>query len=586
MTQGWPGEEPGREDDPSRLATGPTPEGPAASGDGPDPTLPPPSGEAVDRPPPPEMVQEVEWQRLDPRMLLITPVRSLGQAIVPLVIALFGFRRSDGGLPLWVIPVGALAAVLLGLLPWFTTRYRFTDTQLQVRRGLLNRTLLTAPLDRVRSVDLESGLLHRLLRLSKVTVGTGVDDTRIELDALSRPAAAELRVYLLRRGGVVGPPSGAPAAPPGGEPGAVPLPGEPVPGHDAAADQHGARPPEPTELEGRLLARIDWSWLRYAPFSLSSLVIVAGVGGLFFQFNDDLELVDPDRLEQAYDWALQQALVLLVLGLVVAGAVGWLLLSTLNYVVQWWNLRLVREPGGTLRLTRGLLTTRSTTVEEARVRGVRMTESGLLRIVGGAELATLSTGVGSGGTTKVLPPCPRGVAEEVGHTLLEADGPMTAPLHRHGPAAHIRAHVQAQLGLPFLVAGVAALAWWREWPWWWVGAAAVVLALLLAAAAEESYRNLGHTLTERHLVSRAATVRRDRTVLERAGIIGWVVEQSWFQRRRGLATLVATTAAGGERVEVVDVPLERAVALAAAATPGVLTEFLAPTPAAGARLGG
>ena len=65
-----------------------------------------------------------------------------------------------------------------------------------------------------------------------------------------------------------------------------------------------------------------------------------------------------------------------------------------------------------------------------------------------------------------------------------------------------------------------------------------------------------------------------RTVLETDGIIGWVVNETWFQRRVGLADLVATTAAGAERVVVRDVPRERAIALADAATPDVLTAWI------------
>ena len=65
-----------------------------------------------------------------------------------------------------------------------------------------------------------------------------------------------------------------------------------------------------------------------------------------------------------------------------------------------------------------------------------------------------------------------------------------------------------------------------------------------------------------------------RTVLETDGIIGWVVSQSWWQRRIGLADLTATTAAGTERVLVRDVRLEVAVALADRATPGMLTPFV------------
>jgi putative membrane protein len=58
------------------------------------------------------------------------------------------------------------------------------------------------------------------------------------------------------------------------------------------------------------------------------------------------------------------------------------------------------------------------------------------------------------------------------------------------------------------------------------------------------------------------------------GIIGWNLRRSFFQRRAGLATLTATTAAGRQRYEVPDVPSAEALRLADAATPGLLTPFL------------
>jgi len=55
----------------------------------------------------------------------------------------------------------------------------------------------------VRSVDLEASLLHRILGLQKVQIGTGVDDDRITLDALATADAQALRTTLLTRRAVV-----------------------------------------------------------------------------------------------------------------------------------------------------------------------------------------------------------------------------------------------------------------------------------------------------------------------------------------------------------------------------------------------
>jgi putative membrane protein len=67
---------------------------------------------------------------------------------------------------------------------------------------------------------------------------------------------------------------------------------------------------------------------------------------------------------------------------------------------------------------------------------------------------------------------------------------------------------------------------------------------------------------------------RRRYALAREGIIGWNLEQSFFQRRAGLSTLTATTAAGHQRYAVPDVDLQEALRLADEATPGLLTPFL------------
>ncbi|KRF36741.1 PH domain-containing protein [Nocardioides sp. Soil805] len=495
------------------------------------------------------------WQRLDPRNLLLDPVKTLGQFLVPALIAFVGLSsRRDDGMPSWMLPLLVLGAVAFGVLPWLTTSWRVTDTQFQKRSGLLSRTTSTAPLDRVRSVDLESSLLHRVLGLAKVQIGTGVDDDRITLDAISQERAGELRALLLAR-----------------RQGVAPLP-EAVDGESVVA----VPPPAPETP----LAAIDWSWLRFAPFSLARLVLLAGFVGLLAQFADDLPFLDQEHLSSGWRWATSFAIWLVVLIVLVVGLLGWVVVAVTGYVVQWWDMRLTRGQGS-LHLTAGLFTTRSISVEETRVRGVEMREPLLLRAVGGGELSTLATGVGSEGVTRILPPCPREVCVSVGDEVLAEPGRLTAPLAPHGPAARRRSHVREARGalvlaalavLPVVLADVS-------WLGWWLPALVLVAGLPVGAAiAEASYRHLGHSLvadpgTASHLVVGHAEAARVRTVLEADGIIGWVVTETWFQRRVGLADLVATTAAGAEKVVVRDVPRDRAIGLADAATPGVLSAW-------------
>ena len=60
---------------------------------------------------------------------------------------------------------------------------------------------------------------------------------------------------------------------------------------------------------------------------------------------------------------------------------------------------------------------------------------------------------------------------------------------------------------------------------------------------------------------------RRRSILSAEGIIGWNVKRSFFQRRVGLATLTATTAAGHQHYDVQDVELGEALRVAEALRP-------------------
>ena len=139
-----------------------------------------------------------DWQRLDARMLLVHPVRDVVRFLPALVgILLFG-RSADGG---WWGLVGVGIPIALGLLRYLTTSYRIRSGRIEVRHGLVNKRVLSAPLDRVRTVDVTASPIHRVLGLVTLRIGTGQSDAkgddRLALDGLAAPAAAALREHLL-----------------------------------------------------------------------------------------------------------------------------------------------------------------------------------------------------------------------------------------------------------------------------------------------------------------------------------------------------------------------------------------------------
>ncbi|KZM71398.1 PH domain-containing protein [Nocardia terpenica] len=397
------------------------------------------------------------WRRLDRRMLLIHPVKELVRYIPVLIVAVIAGTRSDN--PGWSL-IALVAIVGLAVAQWFTTTYRIGPDTVELRRGLLQRKTLTVPRSRIRSVDVHADLLHRLLGLVVLAIGTGQHagkEERFHLDGVSAAQVPELRALLL---------SGHPET----EAGQADSPAEAP-----------ARGPE--------IGRWRPQWVRYAPLSLTGLAVIGPAVGVAAKFGVAGAVADSETVRGiGRHSALYITLVVLAAIVVIALAVA--VFDCLRYLTTYFGLTVTVE-GSTLRLRHGLLTTRQTDLDLSRLRGATVKEPLLLRLAGGA----------------------------------------------------------------------------------------VVVAVVLVGAvglARDRYRGLGHAVLPAAgarpawLITRHGSLERDRDCLEAPGIIGWTVRQTLFQRRAGLATVVAATAAGKKRYHVIDVPLEQAWDLIDAVTPGRL----------------
>jgi len=241
-----------------------------------------------------------------------------------------------------------------------------------------------------------------------------------------------------------------------------------------------------------------------------------------------------------------------------------------GYLLSFWGYRLTRHAGGTVQVSRGLLTTRATTIEERRLHGVERSEPLLLRWVGGARLQAIATGLRERGPDRgsalLVPPAPLATVIGVETAILRSGDAGQATLVRHGPAARRRRYIRA-LGLTAVpVVVLLLLSRAGHFP---IALAMISLLGLPTAAllARDRYRNLGHQLVENRLVIRVGSLVRRRTVLAVPGVIGVTLRQSVFQRRSGLTTLIATTAAGAQHYRVPDLPTAGALDLAVRLVP-------------------
>ncbi|MDA5286086.1 PH domain-containing protein [Streptomyces sp. Isolate_45] len=500
------------------------------------------------------------WGRLNPRLFLVN------LSVVATPLATFAATTLiTGEITLQVLITFASFLITclvisgISLMRLLTTRYRITEDRVELHKGRFFRSERSIPVDRIRSVDLTANPLHRIFGLTSLKVSTGDQATSgggLSLDGLSTHDAEALRRRLSEL-------------------------------------RHARQGLETADPEtDATLAALDWAWLRYAPLTLW------GVGGVFIAVGtvyrtlhemkvDPLELGIVKDIEERFGSVpLWYGLLLAFAVIVLTGVAG----STATFIEGWGGYHLDRPETGMLRVRRGLLITRSVSIEEQRLRGAEVAEPLLLRWAGGARLKAVASGLGdedeNSSRSRLTPPVPLALARRIAADVLgERVSPTTeADLAPH-PRAALRRRINraliwsALIGAPFIGLGLWLTPVLVHTGW----ITALVVFSVGLAFAFDAYRNLGHAVHGPYLVTRAGTFTRRTAALQRDGIIGWSITRSVFQRRAGLLTLGAATAAGNGVYKVRDVAVSDGLAFAEDAVPGLLAPFIERVPAGAGR---
>jgi len=471
----------------------------------------------------------------------------LGRSLVSLVL----FVVVAGMVPL--LGAAALVVVVLSqLLRYLRFRWRVEGNAVVIDQGFLIRSRRVIPRDRIQSVDMEQGPIHRLLGVMELRIeAVGGRETQGRLVALEPRVAEELRGFLLRRPTSQTPGPTDPSAPT-----------DPTSGGIATSDIAPSQS-EPTEGDGETVwAQVSPGRLVLAGLTGGRVGVVAAVVGFVSQvipeawwpalFGEAMGRVpDPSTLEG-----------LRFLSILGAGAIlTAFVFSVLATVMAHWGFTLSASPsGGGLVVRRGLLTRHRDTVPLRRIQAIRMEENLVRRLLGmGALRGVVAGRAGSGeegGTSLLLP---LGRREELYHLALrglgvaggeesrEGGNPFPevgralSPLHPMPRRALRRRRGRALLAAPALGLGIWILLLLRGVE---TSAAAgigggVLITALLAGwyLARRAYRNLGWADVGTHLVVREGVFTRRTTFLLRDRIQALETRATPLQRRKGLATV-------------------------------------------------
>ena len=344
---------------------------------------------------------EQPWRRLHP----VTPLLRGGRTLV-VVAALAGQQglRQAEHTPVAVVGLLVLAAAavgaLFGLLLWRTTRYRLTDTELQIDSGLLTKRSRRVPLARLQSVDVVRPVVARVLGVAELRLEVvGGGSTEAPLAYLGDADAQRLRQEMLSR-----------------------------------AAGRGASTEEADDSDRVLVVVPAHVLIASVALGTPAVLLAALVLILLTAATVDLSAAVP------------AALAVFTIG-------ASLLAVSVRRVLNEFGFTVAESTDG-LRLRHGLLDTRAQTIPPGRVQAVRILEPLLWRPWGWVRVEVDVAGYGhsrgerESATSALLPVAPRALAEAVVGRVLGGGLPVpVAPVPE-------RARWRAPLSKPRLRVGL------------------------------------------------------------------------------------------------------------------------------------
>jgi len=468
-------------------------------------------------------------------MLLGVPLVVLVRSIILPAVAVL----ASG---LWAsvpLVVGLASAVIAGrVLAWQRFRFSFDGDVVRVESGVLQRSHRSVDVARVQQVEIDRPLVQRLLGVATLRIETaGADDEpEIELRVLTESDAVELRDAV--RAGRDRARASATAATTATE----------------AGTADGVSSPTHEVLLALPLGRIALTAVSGAQL----LIAPALIGGALQLTELRLDELVIDVAQRIV--ALGSTLGSAVLALVAIGAASSIMIVTTLVVgvVRDGRFR-VERIGEDLVVRRGLLGTRESTLPLRRIQVVRVVSNPLRRVLGMATVRVHSAGSGGGGDRRRVT-VPLLTPDEVGALiarLLPSDEPIPVP--EDHPRVAVRRAVVRRL-IPLLqLALVGTVVWLALRPAVLDGVPVALLVLggvvavvgpILLGIAEG--RALGHATDGRLLVVRHGALMRTASILPLARLQAVTHVANWFQRRLGLASVVAHVAGPGGDVWVLD----------------------------------
>lgn len=457
-------------------------------------------------------------RRLHPLVALFASLKVIKDMFIPLMVVLIGtfIRGNENRFSLYELGVWVaifLLTVLWGIIHWRTFTYRIEEGELRVEKGVLIKEKKYIPLEKIHSIDFTESMLHQVFGVVKVQMQTaGGIDPEVKLTAVTKEEGERLKQEILAWNKTF-----------------------------------------PSEEEGEATVEItmnkrDITTKELLITGLTSGkigIILSGVITLFSFLSQIFEGVSfTDYLPQFSAW---QGYV--VLGIVVL-VITWVI-SVVYTIILYGNFTVQRKEDKLL-ISYGILERKQFTISLFRIQSVKVVEGILRQPLGYVTLHLVYAGGEIGQPENVLL-FPLMKKEKVVSFLQTFLPDYAEDLEVKGLPKRAKSRYVFWNTIPVLPVVVVLIYFFPIY-----GLLSLLLLLMGALFGVLKFRDAGFALKGNKVIFRSRTLARTTGIIPRLRIQSHLLQRSYFQGRKGLATFLVSVASSfaGESFTVKDLDVK------------------------------
>ena len=475
--------------------------------------------------------QPTRQSRVAIAIILIKFIRFTIRTFWPIAISFFIGRKSGNSFEDYIgyAALGLAAINLIGsVLTYFRFYFQIEDGAFIIDKGVLKRTKTNIPFERIQTINLQQNIVHQIFGVVSLEIDTaGAKKSELTIDALKKEDAEALRQFILEEKDLL----------------------------TEVIEETTIVEKEVFEEEVILKLGIgDLIKIGISQNHLRSMAILfAFVFSTMNELSDNVTDLVRDELS-VYQDALNNSWVIFAGSVVIVGIISFIY-SLINTVLKNFDLKLSTRKGG-LRIVRGLLNKEEISINKSKVQNISWSDNPLRKVFHMYTIQIEQASSAQADQLKSKIKIPGSYTEQVLRVLrLVFPKEYVKEEEKHRVSILLKYRIFIFTGLlPAL--GLASLGYFYTgldalWVLLWIPLVWLSVSLY--------YKKRSFELNDELLKNNRGTFGNHYEVFQLYKVQAISIKQSWYQRRKNLASVVFHTAAGSMRIPFI--PLEQAEAL-------------------------